>query len=415
MMELAEIETLLEPLSDENPCGPDLEYDAEFGEMERATQGKPEQQFGDTIVPAEEPDWKDVKKRAEALMKRTRDMRVAVTWARASLHQVGLNGFENAIRVLRGYVENFWEDVHPELDRDDNDDPTYRTNTLVTLCDDEALLRELREAVLVSSRAMGRFSLRDWEMAREQSDQPAAADEQESSGAWAEDESTDTEPASSGPTVAAIEAAFTDADVDEVKATEEATRLAAEHIEAIDQFVTEKVGSSLAVSLSPTRDILREMNALVVEQLSRRGVRSETEMVQEVETAESAVEQAVSTPGTQPSQTIQPAHTAGTGFGPGTTVNTRDQAIAALDQICAYYEYHEPSSPLPILLHRAKRLASKNFMDILLDLAPGAVSHAEALKGGAGIVQDYAQSVSAGAESDESDSASTEEEDSSGW
>jgi type VI secretion system protein ImpA len=35
----------------EQPCGENLEYDADFQAMEQAMQGKAEQQFGDTIIP----------------------------------------------------------------------------------------------------------------------------------------------------------------------------------------------------------------------------------------------------------------------------------------------------------------------------------------------------------------------------
>ena len=63
-------------------------------------------------------------------------------------------------------------------------------------------------------------------------------------------------------------------------------------------------------------------------------------------------------------------------------VNTRDEAIKALDSVCEFYERNEPSSPLPLLIRRAKRLASKSFLEILRDLAPDAVTEDEALGGG---------------------------------
>lgn len=411
-MDPAELDKFLAPISEDEPCGPDLEYDADFGEMERAAQDKPEQQFGDTIVPAEPPDWKDVKKKAEALLDRTKDMRVAVVWARASLHQSGLTGFENALAVLRGYVEDFWETVHPELDADDDDDPTYRTNTLVTLCDEETLLRELREAPLVSSRAMGRFGLREIEIARDPGESKESSEAKEG-GAWAEEEPSDSPPEESGPTLAAIEAAFTDADLDEIQATEEATRLAAEHVAAIDQFVTEKVGAARAVSLKSTRDLLHEMNQAVVEQLNRRGVSAgpidaEESLLAEVQEIAGVVAEG--------GQAIQSTSVVtGNGFAPGTRIQTRQQAIAALEQICEYYQNSEPSSPLPILLLRAKRLATMSFMDILMDMAPGAVSHAEALSGGSAVVMDYANASSGSEESENSSQAEEEEAESSDW
>jgi type VI secretion system protein ImpA len=55
---LIEIDTeaLLAPVSDDAPSGPDLTYDPDFLALEQAAQDKTEQQFGDTVIPAEEPD-----------------------------------------------------------------------------------------------------------------------------------------------------------------------------------------------------------------------------------------------------------------------------------------------------------------------------------------------------------------------
>jgi type VI secretion system protein ImpA len=64
-------------------------------------------------------------------------------------------------------------------------------------------------------------------------------------------------------------------------------------------------------------------------------------------------------------------------------IRTREDVIRALDRICEYYERHEPSSPVPMLLRRAKRLATMSFLDILRELAPDGVAQAEALGGAA--------------------------------
>jgi type VI secretion system protein ImpA len=369
-MDSSDLEKLLEPLSDESPCGPDLEYDSEFGEMERAAQGKGEQQFGDTIVAAEPPDWKDVKRRVQSLLERTKDMRVAVYLARCSLHMDGLPGFRFALELLRGYVETYWDSVHPELDHSDNDDPTYRTNTLITLCDEDTILRELRDAPIVSSRAMGQFSIRDLENAKDATDRPA---EKPSEGAWAEDESAPA-PERPGPTLAAIDAAFSDAAVEDVQATEEATRLSAEHIAAIEQFVTEQVGVGNAVSLLPVQNILEEINKVLVSQLERRGVYAETPESEGGDASASDTAESTGQAG---------GVEAAAAFQLSGRINSRDEAIKVLDKVCEFYERNEPSSPLPLLIRRAQRLASKSFLDIIRDLAPDAVTQAEAL-GGAG-------------------------------
>ncbi|HEX3398160.1 MAG TPA: type VI secretion system ImpA family N-terminal domain-containing protein, partial [Steroidobacteraceae bacterium] len=67
--------TLAAALTEGGPSGPNLEYDADFMALDRAQQTKPEQVIGDSVKPAEEPDWRDVTERAEALMGRTRDLR----------------------------------------------------------------------------------------------------------------------------------------------------------------------------------------------------------------------------------------------------------------------------------------------------------------------------------------------------
>ncbi|MDU1108631.1 MAG: type VI secretion system ImpA family N-terminal domain-containing protein, partial [Enterobacter sp.] len=70
------IEEFLAPISPEKPCGENLEYDADFQIMNQASQGKAEQQFGDTIIPAEPADWNTVEKYATSLLTRTKDLRV---------------------------------------------------------------------------------------------------------------------------------------------------------------------------------------------------------------------------------------------------------------------------------------------------------------------------------------------------
>jgi type VI secretion system protein ImpA len=68
-------------------------------------------------------------------------------------------------------------------------------------------------------------------------------------------------------------------------------------------------------------------------------------------------------------------------------ITSRNEVIRALDAVCGYYERNEPSSPVPILLRRAQRLVSKNFMDIMRDLAPSGMSDIEKIQGPEGDSQ----------------------------
>jgi type VI secretion system protein ImpA len=62
-MAVLDVETLLAPISAEAPCGENLEYDPAYVALEGLVRGKPEQQVGDKIIPAEEPDWREADSR----------------------------------------------------------------------------------------------------------------------------------------------------------------------------------------------------------------------------------------------------------------------------------------------------------------------------------------------------------------
>lgn len=339
-MSVIDVEQLLEQVSDEAPTGEDLEYDPAFGEMARAAEGRPAQEMGDSVVEAEEPDWRSVGKIATELLSRSKDLRVGVLLIRASLNTDGMVGISDGLEVTRRMLDQYWDNLHPQLDPDDDNDPIMRINTLASLTDRDTMLAEIRKTPLVSSRALGRFSLRDVEIATGAVQAPEGEQEL--------------------PSIEGIDAAFMDADLDELKVTADAIDAAIDSVEAIETFVTEKVGADRAADLSALPHLLRSAKQVMAERLSRRGVGVEVSG-EEGATADPSAEGA-------------PQPIAG-------EIRSREDVVRVLDQACEYFERHEPSSPVPLLLRRAKRLVSKDFMEILRDLAPDGVSQAENIGG----------------------------------
>ncbi len=84
------LETLLAPLGDDAPVGPDLEYDPEFLRLERESAVRAERALGESVIAAEEPDWDKVQ--ALDLCRRSRDLRVASKLGAAWLRLRGLPG-----------------------------------------------------------------------------------------------------------------------------------------------------------------------------------------------------------------------------------------------------------------------------------------------------------------------------------
>mgnify|MGYP002624730922 CR=1 FL=1 len=341
-MAVLDLETLLQPVSEEEPCGPDLQYDADFIALESASQGKEEQQYGDTIIPAEDPDWREMHRLARDLMPRTKDLRVACNMARASLEVDGLPGFCDSLKLVHRYIQDFWDHVHPQLDIEDANDPAERVNIVCSLADRLTTVMQLNKATLVRSPMLGQFSMFDVQVAR--GELPAPGEE-------------------TPPDVAAIEGAFMDCDVDELRATTDAASAAYDEAIGLEATLTDYVGAANAVSLEALSNALRAIRDYLRGQLKARG-----EGEEDVATTEDDG-------GTSPG-----VPQAGGPVVQG-QISSREDVIRTLDRICEYYDRYEPSSPLPLLLKRAKRLVTKSFIDILEDITPDGVSQARHLGG----------------------------------
>ena len=153
--------TWLAAVNDDSPTGPNLEFDPDFAALDRAAEGTPERQAGDTIKPAEEPDWKDVEAQALALLERTRDLRVIGHLAVARLHLTGLPDYAEVLAVVRQLLETRWDEVHPQLDPEDDNDPTLRANALLRLGHPGLVLKFVRDVPLAVSPRLGHYSWRD--------------------------------------------------------------------------------------------------------------------------------------------------------------------------------------------------------------------------------------------------------------
>ena len=129
------LEALLAPIGDDSPAGDDQEYDPEYLALERAAAPKAERAVGDNVKAAEEPDWDKVAELAETVLARSKDVRAAVHLTTAWLRTSGMPGWNAGLGLIRGLLEHFWETVHPQLDAEDDNDPTMRVNSVVPLGD----------------------------------------------------------------------------------------------------------------------------------------------------------------------------------------------------------------------------------------------------------------------------------------
>jgi type VI secretion system protein ImpA len=339
-----DINRFLVEVSADNVCGEDLQYDPAFIALEQDIKGKPEQQMGNTIQEAEPPNWREIRKTAEELLTRTRDLRVLINLLRALIATDGISGFSVGLNLLKQLVELRWDSIYPQLDPDDDNDPTERVNILMSLCDQDTILRPLQLSPLVESKALGRFNIRDFNIA---TGKIAVSD-----GVTAVGLST-------------IEAAVQDTELESLRRNYNDVVAALECLNALERIVTEQVGISDAPNFEDLRSVLKEAKGILVEWLDSRGAGVDANAEDEdPETDTDAKETA---------NRKKSALSVG--------INNNQDVLAALKQICEYYKKYEPSSPVPILLERCTRLVGKGFMDVLKDIAPEGIDQASVVMG----------------------------------
>ena len=323
-----DLDALIAARESDGASGENLEYDFDFMELQRVATPGEERQAGNDIIAGEDPDFVDVAARALAVLERAHDLRAAVILADAVLNTKGITGFADSVAYIRGVLDAHWDTCHPELDADDDNDPTMRINAVAGL-GSAATLRYLRRAPLTQSRMFGRITLRDIQV---------------STG--------EVPPLADGTPLdkAGISAAFADTPAEVVTATLAAARQVQADLKAIDAIFSGKMPG-----FGPNLDELRKTVLQMVRHLADYAA-GDVAPAGEAE----AMEQA--------SGGAAPAPRRG-GGGSG-SVDTAQDARDALDRVIDYFKHNEPSSPVPIILDRAKRLVGADFLTIMKDMAP---------------------------------------------
>jgi type VI secretion system protein ImpA len=328
-----DLETLLAPVSPEAPCGPNLDEESAFYTLVEASRCLPKDRIVGPNEPSDEPNWREISNTSQGLFGRTKDVRIASTLAKAQLRLSGVVGYCSCIQLIRELLDRYWDGVHPVLDPSDGD-ATMRLNAIRELCDRQSVLSALRAVPIVSVPALGSFSFKD---------------------------------ITSDPTNNKIEAALTNCDLSHLQQLTAALQTGLSDLGVIEARVTDKLGSQHTLRFDELVNLLEQMSRLLVPRLQARagmdaGAEQANDMNHDGLTLEDNGPSAVKATG--PNQ-----------------IRTRADVQRTLDLLCAYYDRNEPSSPVPILLKRARRLSAMSFMEIVRDLTPGGTAELEVIRG----------------------------------
>jgi type VI secretion system protein ImpA len=340
-----ESKELLQPISADRPCGENLEDTAllaSFDEFRLYGRTKPLEASSEsgegaprTLEDRDErpPEWPEIRNRSLDALSKSKDLRLLVHLGTAMLRTDGLPAFVETINVAANWLDNYFDLTFPLVDGDG----ILRRSALNCFADPIAVIDALRRVPIVQSRQHGTFSLREIEVATGQA--PAGAGEQR------RDE-------------AQISAAFGTVATEDLTGLQKSVSGALGSLKSIDQKMREEVGTEAA----PTFDLL-STQLTKIDRVLRGQVSARTGVA---DGAEGDAGEASN------------GRTGPTAVG---VIKSREDAIRTLDAVAEFFRRNEPSSPVPLFCDRAKRLISKDFLEVLADVAPEALGSARAAGG----------------------------------
>jgi type VI secretion system protein ImpA len=291
--------------------------------------------FGQIAPPSAETDWRDIRRSAENALQQSKDYRLLAHLALARLHSDGLPAFCELLGVAGQWLQQFPDHVYPRID----EDAILRKNALNCLADPLAICDAVRKLPFVANPQLGAFGLRDFEIASGKVPAPEGKD---------------------APNEAHLNAVVTAAAAETLESLSASLQEGIAALRAIDAAMRDAHGAQGTPDFDALLDPLVAIHRIVQTELDGRAQQAAASSAEFVEQGEG---------GTQASGAAA-VISAG-------SIRSREDAIRALDAVAEFFSKNEPSSPVPLLVERAKGLVGKNFLDLLADIAPDGFDQAK--------------------------------------
>lgn len=347
------IDDLLQPVQDAAPCGEDLSFSDAFDAIaELRREDDPTLDQGEWVTALKTADWTGAQARcADLLVKRSKDLRLAMWWAEGATLTQGYTGLHAGLLLCGQLCERYWDSMYPEAEDGDMEqrigNMAWFLNRVVTLS---------TAAPLTQGKGGGAYSIQQLQTARALQ---ANLDRHPEKAATL---SPDT------LTAEKVNRALRETPKEGLRASVKAVEACVAALSEWQAVVDARLGQdgpsfvpareALGAALHEAQRLAKEVGALLGEL--------------------PAVAAAAATPGA-PQATAAVAAEQGAGGPP----RTREQALAQLREVASYFRATEPHSPVAYLADKAVHWGEMPLhvwlRTVLKD--PGALSHVEELLG----------------------------------
>jgi len=236
----SKIEQLLAPISEEEPCGADLEDTPLLAAFDGYRV------FGQMTPLPGETDWREIRDKSLEALAQSKDLRLLAHLGAAQLRTGELLAFGDVLQVAGRWFADYPTAIYPRVD----EDAILRKNALNAFADRMAIIDALRRQPLVSNPQLGAFSLRHFDIA------------------------TGKLPASEGdetlPSETQLSAVLAAATAEQLGPLEENLGLAVAALQQIDDSMRTSNGYEASPDFDPLFDSLKSMRKILTDELALR-------------------------------------------------------------------------------------------------------------------------------------------------
>ncbi|MGP3698894.1 type VI secretion system protein TssA [Rhodobacter sp. NSM] len=352
---MSDLQDFLDPIPGETPSGTDLRNDARFHAIERVVEParRTARQEAAEIGTQVQVDWRSVIADARDLASSGRDLRLLVILVRALMAEEGMGGLSRGLDLLSETVESYWDSLHPALREGPPQEAAMRRINALKQVEnpDTGLLGDLEFLGLFEIRPVGVVTGGDLATGGLKAAQ-VLAEAPRGLGAKETAAITSAHEARANRVIGACRALMT---------------------ERAEEF------AQLSAGISGALAALSRLETALGAKLGTNGSGPRFTALSTMLQRMAATLQSVAASSEPAAEPDAPA-AQGSSASPLQIASRRD-VERCLDLIIDFYERTEPSSPIPHLARRMRRMVPMNFLQLMEEVAPSGMKEFRAVAG----------------------------------
>ena len=339
-----DIDTLLTPISDSQPTGADARVDPEITQnyytlKDARTNARAAERsniFDNNS--SEIPEWISILDQApQVLCKQTKDLEICCWYTEALIRNKGFSGLKQGFELIRGLIEEFWDDLYPLPDEDGLETRVAPLMGLNGSGAEGVLISPIRNVKLTNSSGHDSYSLWQYQQALEIQKIHDENDRQNRID-------------SAGFSLTDIQHSVSDTSNDFFIAIVDDLNASIEDYKSISDMLDKHCGLDIS---PPSRNIINVLEECLSAVKHLAGDVFETN-----DEAESVNE---SDENSETTESISSNNNA---------INSREDAFKQLLRVSDFFKKTEPHSPIPAILQRAVKWGNMPIEQLIQELIP---------------------------------------------